>query len=319
VTRKPHGGGSQTARTGKLAATRIWPTPPPPLPACDRTSLEHRSALTEAPASPEIRPLILSVVPPKTRKEHGKPQKNEELAPHCVSVRVSAFRLLHQSRRMLRASWKLRCGLRAPRTDDGYPLSPEPPRAWTQRQRTKRRTTHLRKRSAPIPGRSRRHSPEIQRGQNVSNRPSAHRPATAACPSTPAVVPGSRRRPACNIPLRADRRRVLAANPGLSAPAEFSGALINTITIQEGTEKRGLYPRYVSVRVSRIPRVPAPPPTTFGDALRPPQSRGALTTDHSATGAIGTLRDVPQNAIIHHTHCLRHRRHVRSDATVASI
>jgi len=118
------------------------------------------------------------------------------------------------------------------------------------------------------------------RTHTPSHRPSDRRTATAAGPITPAVVPGSRRRPACNIPLRADRQRPLAANPGLSAPAEFSGAIRNTITIQEGTEKRGLYPRYVSVRVSRIPRVPPPPPTTFGDALRPPQRRGALTTGY---------------------------------------
>jgi len=124
------------------------------------------------------------------------------------------------------------------------------------------------------------HSGVPHRTHTPSYRPSDRRTATAAGPITPAVVPGSRRRPACNIPLRADRRRALAANPGLSAPAEFSGAIRNTITIQEGTEKRGLYPRYVSVRVSRIPRVPPPPPTTFGDALRLPQSRGALTTGH---------------------------------------
>ena len=129
VSKEPHGEESQTARTGKLAVTRICPTPLPPLPACHGTSLANRSALAEASASPAIGPLIPSVVPPKTRKEHGKSQKDEELAPHCVSVRVSVFRLLHQSRRTLRASWQLRCGLRAPRIDDGYPLSPKPSRA----------------------------------------------------------------------------------------------------------------------------------------------------------------------------------------------
>jgi len=154
VTREPHRGGSQTARTGKLAATRIWPTPPPPLPASDRTALANGSALAEAPASPAIRHLIPSVVPPKTRKEHGKPQENEELAPHCVSVRVSVFRLLHQSRRALRASRQLRCGLRAPSTNDGYPLLPKPSRARAQRKRAKRHTTQLRNGSAPHPGRS---------------------------------------------------------------------------------------------------------------------------------------------------------------------
>jgi len=124
------------------------------------------------------------------------------------------------------------------------------------------------------------HSRVPHRTHTPSYRPSDRRTATAAGPITRAVVPGSRRRPACNIPLRADRRRALAAHSGLSFPVEFSGAIRNSFTIQEGTEKRGLYPRYVSVRVSRIPRVPPPPPTTFRDALRPPQSRGALTTGH---------------------------------------
>ena len=129
VTTEPHGEGIQTARTGKLAVTRIWPTALPPLPAFDGTSIANRSALAEAPASPALRPHIPFVVPPKTRKEHRKSQKNEDLAPHCVSVRVFVFRLLHQSRRTSRASWQLRCGFRAPRIDDGYPLSPKPSRA----------------------------------------------------------------------------------------------------------------------------------------------------------------------------------------------
>jgi len=89
------------------------------------------------------------------------------------------------------------------------------------------------------------------------------------------------------MPLRADRRRALAANAGLSTPSEFSGTIRSTSTIQEGTEKRGLYPRYVSVRVSRIPRVPPTPPTTFEMryGLLKSAVRLQLATEQSAPSA----------------------------------
>jgi len=58
------------------------------------------------------------------------------------------------------------------------------------------------------------HSGVSHRTQTPSHRPSDRRTATAAGPITPDVVPGSRRRPTCSIPLRADRRRAPAANPG---------------------------------------------------------------------------------------------------------
>jgi len=83
------------------------------------------------------------------------------------------------------------------------------------------------------------HSGVPHRTHTPSYRPSDRRTATAAGPITPAVVLGSRRRPACSMPLRADRRRTCAAPPCLFAPAELSGAIRNTITITEGTEKAG--------------------------------------------------------------------------------
>ena len=122
-----------------------------------------------------------------------------------------------------------------------------------------------------------RHSGIRLRTQTASHGPSDRRTATAARPVWLAVVPGSCRRPPCSILLRADRRRALAVDPGVSAPAEFSGGIRNTITIQRGTEKRGLYPRCVTVRVSRIHPVPPPPATTDGKEQRTPQSGGALT------------------------------------------
>jgi len=124
------------------------------------------------------------------------------------------------------------------------------------------------------------HSGVPHRAQTPSHRPSDRRTATAARRSTPAVVPGSGRRPACNIPLRADRQRARAVDHGVSAPAELSGGIRSTSTVLESTEKRGLYPRCVRVRVSRIPPVPPPPATTDGDARRPPQGPSALTTGH---------------------------------------
>jgi len=157
------------------------------------------------------------------------------------------------------------------------------------------------------------------RTHNPSHRPCAHRTATTAGLITPTVVPGSRRRPVCKIMLRADRRRALAADPGASSPAEFSCTIRSTIIIQEGTEKRGLYPRCGSARVSRIPRVSPAPATTEGDAQRPRQSLGACTTGHRLTGAIRTLSVVPQNASTHTSHSVRHRLHGSHDASVASL
>jgi len=124
------------------------------------------------------------------------------------------------------------------------------------------------------------HSGVPHRAQTPSHRPSDRRTATAARRITPAVVPGSRRRSACNIPLRADRQRAFAMDHGVTAPAELSGGIRSTSTVLESTVKRGLYPRCVSVRVSRIPPIPPPPATTDGDARRPPQCPGAHTTGH---------------------------------------
>jgi len=77
------------------------------------------------------------------------------------------------------------------------------------------------------------------RTHTPSYRPSVRPTATAAGAFAPAVVPGSRRRPACSMPLRADRRRTCAVHSCLFAPAELSGAIRNSNTIQEGTEKAG--------------------------------------------------------------------------------
>jgi len=93
------------------------------------------------------------------------------------------------------------------------------------------------------------------RTHTPSYRPSDGRTALVACPFTPAVVPGSRRWPACNIPLRADRRPALAANPGLSAPSEFSSAVRSTNTEQEGTETNGSLFWRVRVCVSSARRL----------------------------------------------------------------
>ena len=80
--------------------------------------------------------------------------------------------------------------------------------------------------------------------------------------------------------LQADRRRALDSDPGVSATAEFSGTIRNSIIIQEGTEMRGLYPRYESVRVLSIPCVLPGSATIEKDVQRPPQSLGALKTGH---------------------------------------
>ena len=99
------------------------------------------------------------------------------------------------------------------------------------------------------------HSGVPHRTHTPSHRPSDRRIATAAGPLTPAVVPGSRRRPACNIPLRADRQRALAADSGASAPVELSSAVRITNTVQEGTETSGSLFWRVSVCVSSARRL----------------------------------------------------------------
>jgi len=124
------------------------------------------------------------------------------------------------------------------------------------------------------------HSGVPHRAQTPSHRPSDRRTATADRRITPAVVQGSRRRSACNIPLRADRQRARAVDHDVSAPAQLSGGIRSTSTELQSTEKRGVYPRCVIVRVSRIPSVPPPPATTDGDARRPSQGPSALTTGH---------------------------------------
>jgi len=151
-------------------------------------------------------PLPSSVVPSETQLPYRKAQKSGV----CIQgMLVSAFHAFPAYPRHRRPPSGMRYGLfkAAVRSHPATELLAPSARSVTY-LRMQSHTTHTAFSTAttsvmtPLS----HHFVVPRRTHTPSHRPSDRRTATAAGPITPAVVPGSRRRPARNIPLRSDRQ-----------------------------------------------------------------------------------------------------------------
>ena len=222
------------SRGAKASPTAPPTAEPPPRPAqsrrpsCQTPAAGPHAASSCGRAGGERLPRILafprlqsSVVPSETQSSYRKAQKSGV----CIQgVLVSAFHVFPPYPRHRRPLTGMRNGLLKASVRSqpaSEPLAPSARSLTFLRMQADTPQTAFAIATTAIMTPLSHPFGVPHRTKNPSHRPSDRRTATAAGPITPAVVPGSRRRPACNIPLRADRRPALTADLDGSASSVF--------------------------------------------------------------------------------------------------